>query len=260
MITSAANPKLRYVRALARRAFRAREGSLVVEGMRAVDDALAAGAAPRFLLVTPEFLASERADALQRRLGSAPGTPILEVGAELFADLTDTVHPQGVLAVIPTPQLELPPRLSLVVILDGLRDPGNVGTLLRTAAAAGADALVMGPGSVDWTNPKVVRAAMGAHFRLPVRYLDWAAIGSLAALHGLTVLIADAAGGTTYTEVDWRAPSALVVGSEAHGISPAASALASGRVRIPMPGGVESLNAATSAAVVLFEAVRQREG
>ena len=255
MITSAANLKLRYVRALARRSFRAREGRMVVEGVRLVEEALGAAVDPAFALTTETLGATERGRALQARL-EARGVPTLAVAPALFADLAGTVSPQGVLAVVGTPALAMPEAPDLVLVLDGLRDPGNLGTALRAAAAAGGDLALLAPGTVDATNSKVVRAAMGAHFRLPIRHADWAEIGARCA--GLTTWVADAGGEAPYTDVDWRRPSALVVGGEADGPSAAARGAAAAAVAIPMPGHAESLNAASAAAVILFEAARQR--
>jgi TrmH family RNA methyltransferase len=142
------------------------------------------------------------------------------------------------------------------VVADALRDPGNLGTLLRAAAASGADEVLLGPGTVDAYNPKVVRGAMGTHFRLPMATMTWPAIASH--LNGLSIWLADVRGAVPYTKVDWTEPCALIVGGEAEGASPEAEELATGRISIPMQHGIESLNAAVAAAVILFEAQRQR--
>jgi TrmH family RNA methyltransferase len=144
----------------------------------------------------------------------------------------------------------------LILIIDRLRDPGNLGTILRSAEAAGAGLVCLAPGTVDPYNPKVVRGAMGAHFRLPLANPDWPAIANRVT--GRAVWLADAAGDVTYDAVDWTQPSALVVGGETTGVGREASLLATGRVSIPMATGAESLNAAMAATVLLFEAARQR--
>ena len=164
---------------------------------------------------------------------------------------------QGVIAVIPIPRPAPPPDPGLVLVLDQVRDPGNLGTILRSAAAAGVDLVLLSPGCVDPWNPKVLRAGMGAHFRLPVVEAEsWDAIGERLA--GLAVWLADAHGGTPYDRVDWTAPSALIVGGETTGLSREAESLGRGRVAIPMARDVESLNAAMAATILLFEAARQR--
>jgi TrmH family RNA methyltransferase len=158
---------------------------------------------------------------------------------------------------LPFPQLEVPAHPSLLLIVDALRDPGNLGTLLRSAAGANADAAILAPGTVDAYNPKVVRGAMGAHFRVPVLTEDWNAIATR--VHGLDVWLAAANAETLYTQVDWGRPCALIVGGEAEGISERASKLAMGRAGIPLARGVESLNAGVAGSIFLFEIARQRD-
>jgi TrmH family RNA methyltransferase len=162
----------------------------------------------------------------------------------------------GLLAVVPFPRLAPPARPSLLLIADALRDPGNLGTLLRSAAASGVDAVLLAPETVDAFNPKVVRGGMGAHFRIPIVVADWAQI-ALRVL-GMEVWLAAAGAESLYTQVDWTKPCALIVGGEAEGVSEPATKLATGRVRIPLARGVESLNAGVAASVILFEAARQK--
>jgi TrmH family RNA methyltransferase len=154
------------------------------------------------------------------------------------------------------PFMHLNPRPGLFLILDAVRDPGNLGTILRSGEAAGVGQVLLAPGTVDLYNPKVVRGAMGAHFRLPVFSHDWPDISKQTS--GRAVWLAHAAGDTTYDAVDWTQPSALIVGGEASGAGQEAAQIATGRVSIPMTGGAESLNAAMAATVILFEAARQR--
>ena len=134
--------------------------------------------------------------------------------------------------------------------------PGNLGTILRSAEAAGVQSVFLTPGTTDPFSPKVARAGMGAHFRLPIFTPDWETLA--AALAGLNVFHADMAGAQTCWQADFTSPCALLIGSEAEGISPKARDLVTQSVRIPMRGASESLNAAVSAAILLFEALRQR--
>ena len=252
-ITSAANPAIALVRALDRRDRRAAEGAFVVEGVRAVRDALAHGAVPRLVL-----LRQGAQDALAA-LPTAPTFPVRRVETRLFDRLSDVQNPQGLLAVFPIPQLPLDPRVAapLVLVLDRLRDPGNLGTLLRAAAGAGVNAVYLSPETVDPWNPKVVRAGMGAHFRVPLRLLDTATLDELRAIFPRRC-IATAGATRPYDAVDWAGPAALVIGGEADGVGPALLAWGTETVRIPLASGVESLNAAVAGAVILFEAARQR--
>lgn len=251
-ITSVQNERVKYVRSLARRRTRQREGRFVVEGTRLVGEMVRAGLSPALVLYTEAWAASLEARPLLTALALAEdgAWPVSE---PVFAVCADAQTPQGVLAVVPfvLPQ----PRSGPVLILDRLRDPGNLGTLLRSAEAVGVGQALLAPGTVDLYNPKVVRGAMGAHFRLPAASLDWPAIVEEVA--GRAVWLADAAGEEAYDAVDWTVPSALIVGAEATGASQEAFDLATGIVRIPMAGGTESLNAAMAATVILFEAARQ---
>lgn len=143
-------------------------------------------------------------------------------------------------------------------MLDGIQDPGNVGTLLRSAEAAGVGLVLCGPGSADAYSPKVLRAAMGAHFNLPLRAdLDWDEIG--AELAASAPIYAAAAGASMpYYAADWKQPAALIIGSEARGVGPEGLALATHQISIPMAGRAESLNAGVAGSIILFEALRQR--
>lgn len=253
MITSASNDKVKYARALLQQhKAREREQQFVIEGARLIQEAERAGIMPALFFCTPAFLDSEHGPRL-----SAPWRSAAElVDTKVLASLSETVTPQGAVAVVPFPQL-VPERRLLILVFDQLRDPGNLGTLLRSALAAGVDEVLLSEGSADPYNPKVVRAAMGAHFRLPLQAgLGWPAISKQCA--GLTLLLADASGDVAYDRWDWHRPTALIVGGEAEGASPPARIAAAHQVFIPMQGATESLNVAVAGSIILFEAARQR--
>jgi TrmH family RNA methyltransferase len=252
MITSVQNEKAKYVRSLARRRIRQREGRFLVEGTRLLDELVGAGIEPAFVFYTKAWAESPAGQRLLPQLRTVEGAwPVTDA---VMAACADTQTPQGMLAVVPF--MSLSPRPGLLLILDAVRDPGNLGTILRSAESAGVGQVLLAPGTVDLYNPKVVRGAMGAHFRLPVFSSDWPDIGQRAS--GRVVWLADAAGDTAYDAVDWTRPCALIVGSEASGAGQEAAQIATGRISIPMAGGAESLNAAMAATVILFEAARQR--
>lgn len=254
MITSAQNPKIKLARdLLGRPKDRRAAGAFVAEGVRLVEEAAAAHWPFRFALYSDAL--GERGRTLIAEL-RARNVEIEEVDARLLESLSETEASQGLLAALDLRALPPPPRPGLVLIPDGVRDPGNLGTLLRTAWAAGADLVLLPPETTDAFAPKVVRAGMGAHFRLPVREASWDEIGS--ALGGMKVCLADMDGASCW-ESDLRGPLALIVGGEAQGASDAARKLAQAKIGIPMPGKSESLNAAVAAAVLLFEVVRQRK-
>ena len=255
MITSVQNPKIQWVRKLQSQArLRRQEGLFVVEGVRLVEEAVQSGWRAQLVLHTGAL--SERGRDLINQYASR-GAVVEETTEPVLASASDTRTPQGILAVVEQPQLPFPDGLDFILIVDQLRDPGNLGTLLRTAAAAGVQAVLLTPGTVDPFSPKVVRAAMGAHFRLPLCSPEWDSLPDLIP-QGVRVFLADPGGGQVYTRVDLTVPLALVVGGEAEGVGTRAAALAHDRVHIPMAGDVESLNAAVAAAVLLFEVKRQR--
>jgi TrmH family RNA methyltransferase len=256
LITSSQNPKIKWLRQLQGSSRERREAGLfVAEGIRLLEEALAAGWQAQAVFCLEELEPRARAvvDEFVRR-----GAVLELVAPHALATASDTETPQGVMAVLHLPQPQPPAQLDFTFIPDQVRDPGNLGTMLRTAAAAGVGAVLLPPGGVDPYSPKVLRSGMGAHFRLPLLALDWPQIEALVARHGLQVYLAEAGEGEAYTGVDFRQPLALVIGGEAEGAGPQAYRLATQRVYIPMPGGSESLNAAVAAGVLLFEVVRQR--
>jgi TrmH family RNA methyltransferase len=254
MITSTRNPKVKWIRSLqASSRARRQEGVFVVEGVRLAEEALASSWPIRLVLHTGDL--DERGQALLRGMADH-GAPLEQAAPHVLRAASDTEAPQGILAVLEQRSLPLPASLDLVLIPDQMRDPGNLGTMLRTAATAGASAILLPPESVDPFAPKVVRSGMGAHFRIPIHSLNWDEIRTR--LEGLRVYLAVAGSGLDYTQADLSLPLAFIVGGEAHGASPRAHGLAHERLHIPMPGGGESLNAAVSAGILLFEALRQR--
>ncbi len=256
MITSPQNPKIQWVRALLeKRKQRDAEQAFVVEGVRLVEEAQLSGWQPQIVLYDERL--SERGQALVRGFAQA-GVETVEIPSRLMESVAGTDSPQGLLAVLPQREPVLPSMLNFVLVADNIRDPGNLGTLLRTAAAAGAQAALLSPGTTDAYAPKVLRSGMGAHFRLPVLHLDWEAIHLTCARHSLQVYIAEAMEGRVCWDLDLTNPLALIIGSEAEGASAEASALAQQAITIPMPGRFESLNAAVAASILLFEVVRQR--
>ncbi len=258
MITSIHNNRVKAARKLAERKERYSAGLMLAEGVRLIGDAWQSGVRPVVLFYEPLGVEANPAAAHLLAALEAAGCESLPCTPQVFATLTDTVTPQGLVAVLPLPAAHpLPQPLDFALVLDGVRDPGNAGTLLRSAAAAGVQALFFGPGCVDPYNDKVLRAGMGAHFRLPVRVCgQWAqveqALGPAPALY-----LAQADAALSYDAVDWRGPCALVVGGEAAGAGAAARAAATA-IAIPMQSAVESLNAAVAGSVILFEAARQR--
>ncbi len=253
ILSSQKNPNIQLVRSLLEQSkARRKHNAFVAEGARVLEDGLASNVPLRFLLYKTSL--TTRAKSILGLL--KPDQVAFEVEDRLFDSLSDTEASQGILGVFDIPDHAQPARPGFVVILDQLRDPGNLGTILRSAEAAGVQAICLPPGTTDVWAPKVVRSAMGAHFRLPLLQWPWEAI--TAYVEGLAVFHADMNGQESLWQADFRERTTLLIGGEAEGISPEGRALATHSVRIPMAGKTESLNAAVSASVLMFEALRQR--
>ena len=253
MITSSQNPKIKLARALLGRAKERHEAkAFVVEGVRLVEEAANSNWGFRFVLYDESL--SERGKLQVASLRSR-GIEVEKASESLMKSLSETETPQGILAILEFSELPITNSLNFVLIPDQIRDPGNLGTLLRSAAATGVQAVLLPPETTDAFAPKVVRAGMGAHFRLPIHSMMWEGIE--AQIKGLQIYLADMDGSSCW-EIDLRRPLALIVGGEAEGASEEARKLATQRISIPMAGNVESLNAGVAGSVLMFEVVRQR--
>ncbi|MEA3351618.1 MAG: RNA methyltransferase [Chloroflexota bacterium] len=257
MLTSTKNPRIKLIRRLqARSRNRRKEKLFVIEGVRLAEEAFEAGCKPEMVLFTDGL--SSRGHQLVESFRPLD-VEIVSVAPQVMRAASDTQTPQGILAVMPLQGLPLPDDLQFVLIPDGVRDPGNIGTLLRTALAAGVDAVLLPPGNVDAYDPKVVRAGMGAHFRLPIHIITWDKIRRLAEASNLSIHLADSAGGQPHFQASFESPLGIIIGGEAAGAGDQARGLATSRIHIPMPGKAESLNTAIAGAVLMFEVVRQRQ-
>jgi RNA methyltransferase, TrmH family len=258
MITSAHNPRIQLVRKLQTQAKQRREqGAFVVEGVRLVEEALQSGWEAVQVFYTGQL---EARGMRVVEAYSARGVAVEQVAEAVMKSVSETETSQGLLAVLRAQRLPLPRNPHFLLVLDGVRDPGNLGTILRTALAVSVQGVLLAPGSVDLTSPKVMRAGMGAHFRLPAHTMGWDEIECTikGEVGGLRAYLADARAGVPYTQADFRSPLALIIGGEAAGAGAEAASLVDERVHIPMPGGAESLNAAVAAGILLFEVLRQR--
>jgi TrmH family RNA methyltransferase len=255
MITSNQNPKVKLVRALLGRAKERRNaGAFVVEGVRLFEEVVRNDWEVRFVLYHETL--NERGKSQVEGLKSK-GVEVEEVSTSVMKSISETDAPQGVVAIVQFTNLPIPKQPNFILIPDQIRDPGNLGTLLRSAAATRVQAVLIPPETTDAFAPKVVRAGMGAHFRLPIHTMSWDEISQVVKLEGLKVYVADM-GGVSCWDTDLRQPMALIIGSEADGASESARKLADGKVCIPMAGDVESLNAGVAGSVLMFEVVRQR--
>ncbi len=269
-ITSPANPLIKRALALKDKPGGVPEGAFLVEGPHLLEMVLSSPAKLLRVFFTGEFGRKQEGQRLIRRVRNtislsspeAPEPTLVEVSEQVFARLSDTHTPQGVLAVVslaPAALSELtlgtPPTL---VLCDGIQDPGNLGALIRVADSAGADAIVILPGTCNPYNQKVIRSTAGSLFNVPViretaeGLLDWLLV------QDILLLATDIHGAVPIFDVDLTIPLALAFGGEAHGVSEAVRKAADHLIRIPILGKAESLNVAMSASVCLYETVRQR--
>ncbi|OFW75019.1 MAG: hypothetical protein A2201_07190 [Alicyclobacillus sp. RIFOXYA1_FULL_53_8] len=258
-LDSPQNPRVREWSKLKTKRGREQTGDFIVEGIRLTEELLQSSLTITHILW--DLGTDEPPDSLLTA-ASARRIPVIEVSPTAFASIADTVTPQGVLAIAKIPAHALPtqnPSLH-ALLLDGLQDPGNVGTLLRSADAFGLHEVFTGTGTADPYSPKVVRASMGGLFRLHVRTGASVEMIELWKQNNPTgqVVLAAASGSQECYLADLTKPTLLLVGSEAFGVSSDAAALADVRVRIPMLGEAESLNAAVAGSVLMYEVTRQR--
>jgi TrmH family RNA methyltransferase len=244
---------LSQARALSRRKAREQRAMFVVEGVRSAEELLRSGLVITGALVAPQLDEAPRGRALHDAL-LARGVAVDEVSARDFMTAAQTESPQGVIAIakIPGRSFEtLAPTTAPLLVLDGVQDPGNVGTILRTAAALGACATVALPGTVDLWNPKVVRSAMGAHFAHPAFDTTWEQLSAFLTANGME-LWAAAAGGTSIRDIRRPSRVAIALGNEGAGVSAQVEAAAAQRIGIPIHANVESLNVAIAAGIFLY--------
>src|SRR3989441_1209077 len=256
------------IRGLQRRQARGRRGLALIEGVRLVEEALAAGLTFRGALVAPDLARTTRGRELVVEL-ERHAVAVEEGSARALGQVADTEAPQGIVAVV-EPRTWVPGDIALggertaALVIDGVQDPGNVGTLIRTAHALGAAGTIVLRGTADTLNPKALRAAMGATFRHPVVPLDDAAFIGWTRRQGVTLWAAAADGVPLHRALSEGAPGrgagpiAVIVGNEGAGIRPQLNTIAAKRVAIPLAQGAESLNVAVAAGILLFEVTRGR--
>ena len=261
-ISSIRNPRVKDAARLRDRRHRERQRRIVIDGARELARAMAAGIALREVFICEPLC---RGDECRRLLPAldACGAEILHVTEPVFEKLAFGDRAEGVLGVADMPRptladLTLPPA-PLVAVLEGVEKPGNIGAVLRSADGAGLSALLVADPRTDLYNPNVIRASLGTIFSMPVCQTTAAEALAWLRRHELTILAARVGGSVLYTEADNRGPTALVLGNEAEGLTPLWSAADIAAIRVPMLGVADSLNVSVTAAVLFYEARRQRE-
>jgi RNA methyltransferase, TrmH family len=263
-ISSLQNPRVKQWTGLLEKKGRDKEGQFLIEGIHLVEEALHSDIQPYTVVYSMERASM----ALERllELAEKQGIECVAVSEAVLAKCTDTQTPQPVFAVMP--KLPWKPEslmkagsageAALVLVVDGVQDPGNLGTIIRSADAVGATGILLGKGTVDLYNPKTVRSTMGSLFHLPIAQGDLLELLPQASAQGSRVVTTSLQGAVSCYDYDFTRPTWIVIGNEGQGVSEAVRELTEDHVLIPMKGNAESLNAAMAATVILFEAVRQR--
>lgn len=263
LVTSRDNRYVKLAASLQERKFREEVGQFVVEGTRSVESALASGWGLEFAILTEEALSRPSNSTIVNELAQR-SCEVIPVTEAVYKKAADTETPQGILVVVKRKIWRLHDLVShgkmpLMVILDQVRDPGNLGTIIRSADAVGASGVILTDGCADVWAPKTVRSTAGSLFHLPLVQASIADIVDFC-MKAHIALFATAVNVTTqYTQIDWNQPAAMVFGNEGHGVRPEFIDAAAKQITIPIHGRAESLNVAVSASVLLFEAIRQRD-
>ena len=261
-ITSASNDKIKYLRSLYQKKYRRKYNQFVLEGVRLIEEAVQENVDLSQVFYSEYLLRNEQGEKLLEQLQEKE-VQIYEIDDGLLQQVADTVSPQGILAIVDKVEYELNDILEnkdgLILVVDQIQDPGNLGTIIRTADAAGFDGIITTKGTVSLYNQKTIRATMGSFFRTPI-----AKVNDLNEFeHGISesdynLVVADTAGDNYHFDIDYLPATAIIVGNEAHGPRQELIDLADQSIKIPLLGGAESLNVAMATSVIVYEAVRQK--
>lgn len=260
-ITSSQNPVLKELKALKQKKVREEKQLFFIEGIRFVEEALKESADIDKIFLSDKLTQIKGGNEILERMQKG-NYSMYSLPDRLFKEISDTENPQGILATVRFNKLntsDIPACGDFYVVLDSLQDPGNMGTIIRTADAAGASGIIVSKGCVDIYNPKVLRSTMGSIFHVPVYNSEdmGEGIRQLKSM-GVKVYAAHLEGALDYFEADMTGRCAVIIGNEAGGISSEIAGMADALVKIPMPGRAESLNASVAASLMMYEVVRLR--
>lgn len=256
-ITSRSNGRIKRIKSLEQKKNRLQEGVFVIEGIRIIDQAIEAGISLEGIYISSSQAGTDQGET-QIEQYREKGIDVTEVADDIFREIQATVNGQGVVAIAPIPKWnpdELFNAGAPVLVLDRIQDPGNLGTMIRTADAAGFGAVICIKGTVDIYNDKVVRSTMGSMFSMPVIYVDEDSLALLLKDHGYELYAADLEAAQPYDQVEYGLRSALVIGNEGSGISERIRNMSHAKVIIPIFGQAESLNAAVAAGILMYHMV-----
>ncbi len=260
-ITSLQNPRIKEMIRLRDGRHRRKQGRILIDGVREIERAMGSGVVPSELVYCSQQCDDASAQGVLAT-AEEQGVELIEVSTQVFEKLAFGARAEGLVAVAPTPRTSLGDlcidKDALVVVLEGVEKPGNVGAVLRSADASGVGAVIVADGRTDLFNPNAIRASLGTIFTVPVAEASSEETLNWLNEQGISVFAARVDGSVVYTEADFRGGSAIVLGGEADGLTDAWSGEGVQAVRLPMLGVADSLNVSVTAAVILYEAVRQR--
>ncbi len=260
VIRSIKNNKIKYLRKLYSNRKRKKEGKYILEGLRLIKSAILMEAEVNRIFITPKFVSDNELNFI----APLPDYKITYISKDLMEELADTVNPQGIIAIVNEPEYEYNQFIKdnkYTLILDRIQDPGNMGTLIRTAAAAGFSGLIALKGCVDIYNLKVIRATAGAIFSLPIiNKMEFAELKRIKEKkqYCIQLISADTEGDNYYHEIDYKDPLILVIGNEANGIRKEILALSDNIVKIPVNRDIESLNAAVAGSLIMYQIIGKK--
>ncbi len=258
-INSSKNELFKDILKLKQKKYRNRSNSFLIEGIKLVKHGAMQGETIEYVLFCKALISEQTIEEIMALLPET--TIVVYLAKDIFEDLSDTVHTQGVLAVVKIPKgMPALKHKGLYIALDRIQDPGNLGTIIRTADAAGFDGLIYNKGTVDPYGEKVLRSTMGSVFSLPLMAVDELPETLEEAKNmGLAILCTSLEDSTDYSEGNYKDGAIIVIGNESQGVSEAVFAQATQKIKIPIYGQAESLNAAIAAAIIMYEAVKLRK-
>ncbi len=261
-ISSNKNPVIKEIKALKEKKFRDQKGLYFIEGIRFVEEALKENVKISKILVSDKLKDVHGGKEILERLESHGFHNIYTLSNNIYMEITDTESPQGILAVLKKEAVSINSVYddkNFFVVLDSLQDPGNMGTIIRTADAVGVTAVIVSKGCVDVYNPKVLRSTMGSLFHIPVCYSE-NILETLQEMKdkGIKLCAAHLKGRKNYFELNYKEKIAIIIGNEANGISDSVADISDELVKIPMSGKSESLNASVAAGLLMYEVLRYR--
>ena len=259
-ITSSKNVLIKEIKSLSRRKNRWREGLFIIEGIKVIEEAISSCVSIKHIFFSEALFEVDGGEEFFKIINGIKGT--IKLARNVFNDITDLENPQGVLAIVEFKERNIEDVFNIknpsIVFLDGLNDPGNLGTIIRTADAFNIDAIVLGENCVDPYNSKVVRSTMGSIFRVPLyNCKDNDSFLNNLIIKSINIITTSLDGGSLEKE-DFEDPFVVVIGNEANGVSKGVLEKSSKEVKIPMPGLAESLNAGVAASIIMYEIMKSR--